>query len=142
MTLETHVLSSSEKTKIVPCVACNRPCQVHVYAANALVKCLEHRGSIKQRTKGRSSVLDPFEPGITLEDRQGRIVGAVINLERELEGTHWGETLTATGIISFDEETGQVDLRAVVGSNLPKFDPRRECGQFRVINRKEVVSVK
>ena len=83
--------------------------------------------------------LNPFEPGLTLEERQERIPGYRIKLQREVGGQTWDEELTASGLRSFDEKTGIIELFALVGRPPRDFDPYRESGQFRVINISEVV---
>jgi hypothetical protein len=139
-----HVLVEPGKpSKEVPCAVCGEMCLVHAYAATMWVKCPRH---MKQKTKRekRATVLDPFELGISLEDRQHRIIGAIIVLKRRVDAVEWEETITATGIKSYDEETGVAELWAVGGSStgMKDFDPRRECGQHVTVQREEMAAIR
>jgi hypothetical protein len=82
---------------------------------------------------------DPFEPGLDLEERRSRIPGYRIKLQRTHSGQTWDEELTATGLRSFDEISGNVELFAIVGRPEKDFDPYRESGQFRAINTSEIL---
>ena len=133
----------SAGTKTVPCThsGCGVAVEVHVYAANKLVKCPAHKGlSFASKLKGRKSVLDPLETGITPEERLDRLVGAVLTLRRRVSRVTWEEVVSVTGLVAYDEETGRLEVWAVGGGALPKFDAHRECGQYVAIDREEVVA--
>jgi hypothetical protein len=83
--------------------------------------------------------LDPFAPAIDIAERQSRISGHRIKLQRNEGGQTWDEELTATGLLSFDEVSGNIELFALVGRPGKSFDPHRESGQFRAINTSEII---
>jgi hypothetical protein len=86
--------------------------------------------------------LDPFEPDITIEERQTRAPGYLVKLKREHGGQTWDEELTLTGISTFDEASGIVTLFALTGRPPRDFDPYRESGQFRTISTAEIQTTK
>lgn len=138
-----HILVEEGKpSKEVSCVTCGEMCRVHAYAATKWVKCPRH---MKQKTRAekRSSVLDPFEPGLEFEARALRAKGAVLELHR-VDGTiEWDEVVTMTHLRAYDEETGRVDLFGYGGTSKPQYDRatgHEECGQFMVLERKEIVA--
>jgi hypothetical protein len=80
--------------------------------------------------------LDPFEPGLELEERQERIYGRAIYLKREYSNQTWDEVLTVTELRSYNEESGNIELFAIAGK--VRLSHRHECGQQRTINIKEI----
>src|ERR1035441_9122926 len=86
--------------------------------------------------------LDPFEPGIELEERQDRMRGYVLKLKRKHNRQEWEEILTVTALRTFDETSGILSLFALTGKNHKRLDPYRECGQARTIHINEIVKVK
>lgn len=127
-----------------PCVECSEPVLVHPYASGKFVKCPAHKGlTAIKKIKGRRSVLNPFDLGITMEERQLRAVGAVVTLFRKIESVSWREEITLASIDEFDEVYGTVKCFAQGGSVFqPPYDPRRERGQCRAFELSEVVSVR
>lgn len=138
-----HILVEEGKpSKEVPCVTCGEMCRVHAYAATKWVKCPRH---MKQKTRAekRSTVLDPFVAGLDFEARAQRAKGAILDLHRVDGAVEWGETITVTGLRSFDEETGVIDCFAYGGTAKPQHDRitgHEECGQFVVIEQKEITA--
>lgn len=86
--------------------------------------------------------LDPFEPGIDIEERQDRMRGYVLKLRRKHDRQEWDETLTVTSLRTFDETSGNLTLFALTGKQHKKLDPYRECGQARTIHINEIVKAK
>ena len=83
--------------------------------------------------------LDPFEPGLDMEERQSRIAGRLLRLKRHHEGLTWDEDITCTGLRSFDETSGIIALYGLTGRQPRNFDPYRECGQMRTIHIDEII---
>ena len=83
--------------------------------------------------------LDPFGPGLDMEDRQSRIAGRLLRLERHHEGQTWDEDITCTGLRAFDETSGIIALYGLTGRQPRNFDPYRECGQMRTIHIDEII---
>ena len=86
--------------------------------------------------------LNPLEPGLDLEERQARIAGYVLHLERDVDGQGWDEVITVTRIRSYDETSGILALFAITGHPPKNFDPYRESGQMRTIHIDEIVKSK
>jgi len=86
--------------------------------------------------------LDPFEPGLELEERQDRMGGYVLKLRRQVGSVFWGEDITVTSLRSYDEESGILKLFALTGRSHKKLDPSRECGQSRTIHINEILKSK
>ena len=134
---------TDDRTKTVPCITCGTDVEVHIYAANKLVKCPAHRATAQQKARKRNDVRDPFEPGITLEERQQRAVGSIVTLHRQLDAIEWTEEITVTRLLARGGGSELVEVFGVTGAVfVPPLDPARECGQFHAFTLGEVAGVR
>lgn len=127
-----------------PCAQCGVDVLVHPYAATKYVKCPAHKGLTPvKKMQGRRSVLNPFDPGLEMAERQERAVGAIVLLKRRVDPVSWEEELTVASIREFDEEAGTAKVLAQGGSQFqPPYDIPRESGQHHAFHLSEVVGVR
>lgn len=83
-----------------------------------------------------------FDADRSPEEREELLIGAELHLHRTVAGVDWDEIITATSLIHYNPRSGEIELYAVGGKPRDKFDPRRECGQYTVIDQKEIVKIR